>query len=257
VVILESGSANPIYDKIYDNEMDFKETARKIQKCQDSIFSPLARLFVTERLDSASNFAQDFFFPLASQAEPRSLISIGLAIVDIATLIFRLITLVFRSLFPANLATDRFQKMLKELDPKMKINSELPEVLYFVNEQRQENRSIYLNTSFMIQRFHIKYRAPYEYYLSRNYCFLSSECEPKAKRPAPVYKARENKADLLRLFNLEPSATKNNLEKAFRKSAFPLHPDKQTGKSREEKKAAEAKFKDLVNARDTLLEILD
>eukprot|EP00931_Biecheleriopsis_adriatica_P101994 TRINITY_DN77032_c0_g1_i1.p1 TRINITY_DN77032_c0_g1~~TRINITY_DN77032_c0_g1_i1.p1 ORF type:complete len:551 (+),score=117.27 TRINITY_DN77032_c0_g1_i1:32-1654(+) len=55
-----------------------------------------------------------------------------------------------------------------------------------------------------------------------------------------------------KLLGVKETATDAELKKAYRKLALEWHPDKQVGKSDEEKKAAEDKFKEISAAYDTL-----
>lgn len=54
------------------------------------------------------------------------------------------------------------------------------------------------------------------------------------------------------ILGVERNATDDELKKAYRKLTLKYHPDRQGGKSEEEKKEAEAKFKEVVEAYDVL-----
>jgi len=71
------------------------------------------------------------------------------------------------------------------------------------------------------------------------YCFVGVDARVKDKK---YYK----------LLGVKETATDQELKKAYRKLAMEWHPDKQVGKSEEQKKAAEEKFKEISAAYDTL-----
>ena len=58
--------------------------------------------------------------------------------------------------------------------------------------------------------------------------------------------------DYYQILGVKKDATKDDIQKAFRKAAMKYHPDHQSGKSDSEKKEAEAKFKDINEAYETL-----
>jgi DnaJ homolog subfamily C member 7 len=58
--------------------------------------------------------------------------------------------------------------------------------------------------------------------------------------------------DLYKILGVTRTADANELKKAYRKSALMYHPDKQSGKTDEEKEAANAKFKDVGEAYEIL-----
>ncbi|MCQ2960266.1 MAG: molecular chaperone DnaJ [Bacteroidales bacterium] len=60
------------------------------------------------------------------------------------------------------------------------------------------------------------------------------------------------KRDYYEILGVSKTATKEELKKAYRKLAIQYHPDRQQGKSDEEKKAAEEKFKEAAEAYDVL-----
>ena len=60
------------------------------------------------------------------------------------------------------------------------------------------------------------------------------------------------KRDYYEVLGVQKNATDDELKKAYRKLAIKYHPDRQQGKSDEEKKAAEEKFKEAAEAYDVL-----
>jgi len=60
------------------------------------------------------------------------------------------------------------------------------------------------------------------------------------------------KRDYYEVLGVDKNATADDLKKAYRKLAIQYHPDKQTGKSDAEKKAAEEKFKEAAEAYNVL-----
>ncbi|MBR1934424.1 MAG: molecular chaperone DnaJ [Muribaculaceae bacterium] len=60
------------------------------------------------------------------------------------------------------------------------------------------------------------------------------------------------KRDYYEVLGVQKNATADELKKAYRKLAIQYHPDRQQGKSDEEKKAAEEKFKEAAEAYDVL-----
>ncbi len=60
------------------------------------------------------------------------------------------------------------------------------------------------------------------------------------------------KRDYYEVLGVDKSASADDLKKAYRKMAIKYHPDRQQGKSDEEKKAAEEKFKEAAEAYDVL-----
>ena len=54
------------------------------------------------------------------------------------------------------------------------------------------------------------------------------------------------------MLGVSKNATADELKKAYRKKAIQYHPDRQQGKSEEEKKEAEEKFKEAAEAYDVL-----
>ena len=60
------------------------------------------------------------------------------------------------------------------------------------------------------------------------------------------------KRDYYEVLGVDKNATADDLKKAYRKLAIQYHPDKQQGKSEEEKKAAEEKFKEAAEAYNVL-----
>ena len=60
------------------------------------------------------------------------------------------------------------------------------------------------------------------------------------------------KRDYYEVLGVDKSASEDEIKKAYRKLAIKYHPDRQTGKSEEEKKAAEDKFKEAAEAYDVL-----
>lgn len=60
------------------------------------------------------------------------------------------------------------------------------------------------------------------------------------------------KRDYYEVLGVSKTATDDELKKAYRKMAIQYHPDRQQGKSEEEKKAAEEKFKEAAEAYDVL-----
>ncbi|MBR6947767.1 MAG: DnaJ domain-containing protein, partial [Muribaculaceae bacterium] len=60
------------------------------------------------------------------------------------------------------------------------------------------------------------------------------------------------KRDYYEVLGVDKNATADDLKKAYRKLAIQYHPDKQQGKSDEEKKAAEEKFKEAAEAYNVL-----
>lgn len=62
----------------------------------------------------------------------------------------------------------------------------------------------------------------------------------------------ENKRDYYEVLGVGKQATADELKKAYRKLAIQYHPDRQQGKSEQEKKEAEEKFKEAAEAYDVL-----
>ena len=60
------------------------------------------------------------------------------------------------------------------------------------------------------------------------------------------------KRDYYEVLGVSKNATADELKKAYRKKAIQYHPDRQQGKSEEEKKEAEEKFKEAAEAYDVL-----
>lgn len=58
--------------------------------------------------------------------------------------------------------------------------------------------------------------------------------------------------DYYNILGVDKNATQDEIKKAFRKLSLKWHPDRQQGKSDEEKKAAEEKFKEISEAYETL-----
>ena len=61
-----------------------------------------------------------------------------------------------------------------------------------------------------------------------------------------------NKRDYYEVLGVSKNATDAELKSAYKKMAIKYHPDRQVGKSDEEKKAAEEKFKEAAEAYDVL-----
>lgn len=61
-----------------------------------------------------------------------------------------------------------------------------------------------------------------------------------------------NKRDYYEVLGVSKNATDAELKNAYKKMAIKYHPDRQVGKSDEEKKAAEEKFKEAAEAYDVL-----
>lgn len=85
---------------------------------------------------------------------------------------------------------------------------------------------------------------------------LSSEEEQggikKKIQQAKVALKRAGRKDLYALLGVTPSATEDEIKKAYRKCALRLHPDKQASKSEPEKAEAESKFKAVNEAYEIL-----
>ena len=64
--------------------------------------------------------------------------------------------------------------------------------------------------------------------------------------------SEQAKRDYYEVLGVKKDATKDELKKAYRKLSMMYHPDKQQGKSEEEKKDAEEKFKEIAEAYDVL-----
>ena len=58
--------------------------------------------------------------------------------------------------------------------------------------------------------------------------------------------------DYYKLLGVSKDATKDEISKAYKKLALKYHPDRQVGKSEQEKKEAEEKFKEISKAADVL-----
>lgn len=58
--------------------------------------------------------------------------------------------------------------------------------------------------------------------------------------------------DYYKLLGVSKDATKDEISKAYKKLALKYHPDRQVGKSEQEKKEAEEKFKEISEAAEVL-----
>jgi DnaJ family protein C protein 7 len=74
----------------------------------------------------------------------------------------------------------------------------------------------------------------------------------KKLKAAKVALKRAGRVDLYSILNCAPGANEDEIRKAYRKAALKYHPDKQAGKSEEEKAAAEAQFKTVGEAYEVL-----
>ena len=59
---------------------------------------------------------------------------------------------------------------------------------------------------------------------------------------------KSKRKDLYKILGVKKDANENEIKKAYRKGAIVFHPDKQSGKTDEEKETAEKMFKDLGEA---------
>lgn len=80
---------------------------------------------------------------------------------------------------------------------------------------------------------------------------LNSDIKKKIKQ-AKVALKRAGRKDLYAILGVGPKADDEEIRKAFKKSALKFHPDKQTGKSDEEKVESENKFKAVNEAYEIL-----
>ena len=58
--------------------------------------------------------------------------------------------------------------------------------------------------------------------------------------------------DYYKILGVSKDASKDEISKAYRKLALKCHPDRQAGKSDQEKKEAEEKFKEVAEAAEVL-----
>ena len=58
--------------------------------------------------------------------------------------------------------------------------------------------------------------------------------------------------DYYKILGVSKDASKDEISKAYRKLALKYHPDRQAGKSDQEKKEAEEKFKEVAEAAEVL-----
>lgn len=70
----------------------------------------------------------------------------------------------------------------------------------------------------------------------------------EAVREAQVALKKSKRVNPYKLLKITPDASERDIKKAYRRAALEWHPDKQTGKTDEEKVHAEKKFKDISNA---------